>query len=269
MAELDAILSGVETPSEAAPIERARGEDGRFVSTAPPAEPTPEAVVPPEPEPQAEAPPPPPPTPPVVDEEERVPKAALQDERRKRQQYEREVAELREWRRQQEEKASQAVTPPANVWENPEAYISAATQKAREDAIRETQAMLGHQLANASEKAARKLYPDYDQVRAEFSERLAADPVLQSELNRTDPADIGEFVYTTMNRLKALQEVQAVGSIEQLRAKIREEERAKLLAETPRPPTNVPQSLNRTPSPASNTEDWKGPTPLEGILKRK
>lgn len=261
MAELDEILSGAETEPEGQP----RGEDGRFIPTTPPVESTPE----PEPTPQVAEDPPPAATPVAEPPEERVPQAALLDERRKRQQYERELAELREQLRAKETPPEPA-KPPADVWSDPEGYISAAEKRAAELAESRVSQRLAHVEANISERLARREHADYDEKRTVFMERLASDPVLKSEFNRhlNEGGDLGEFVYETAGRLQELQEVRSIGSIQAYREKIAAEVRAQILAERSQP-SAVPQSLNVTPSPATSTETWSGPPPLDEILKRK
>jgi hypothetical protein len=198
---------------------------------------------------------------PVVDH---VPQAALLDERRKRQQYERELSELREQLKARET----PVQPPKDVWEDPAAYISAEAKRARDEAVREAQTMMRHQFANMSEQQARAKYPDYDAKSAAFAARLEVDPVLRSELNRVVDrnGDLGEFVYKTEARL---QEVEQIGNLDSYRTKLEADIRAKLEAEFAARKPVVPQSLNGEPSPSSTTEAWKGPAPLEQILKRK
>lgn len=255
MAELNEILSGQTTE----PVtERARGEDGRF-TTATPAESVPEPTPEPVPAPVAAAAPV---VEPVVDH---VPQAALLDERRKRQQYERELSELREQMRAQTQPKPE---PPKDVWEDPAAYISAETKRARDEAVREAQEMMRHQMANLSEQQARARHADYDEKSAAFAARIESDPVLRSELNRVivNGDDLGEFVYKTASRL---QEVEQVGNFDAYRQKVESEIRSKLEAEFAARKPVVPQSLNGEPSPSSTTETWKGPAPLEQILKRK
>ena len=257
MADLDAILSGQTEPV----AEQPRGEDGRGLpaaeaATAPPAETPPETT--PEPA-RAEAP-----APALVAEppDDRVPQAALLDERRKRQAYEREVESLREQLARNKEPAK----PAADVWTDPEAYVSAAEQRAIAAAEARMSDMVGHITANVSEQFARRQYPDYDQKRAEFSKRLEADPVIKAEFNRhiAQGGDLGEFVYSTATKLQQMAELT---NIDAYRAKVEAEVRARLEAEYAKR-TPVPQSLNAIPSPATSTEIWSGPPPLEAILKR-
>lgn len=258
MADLDAILSGTETPEPV--VERPRGEDGRWLplaeaDTAPPAETPPEA----KPEPaRAEVPAP---APVVEPPEDRVPQAALLDERRKRQAYERELVELRE-----QLKARETPKPDTDIWTDPEAYVSAAEKRAIAAAEARMADMVGHITANVSEQFARRQYPDYDTKRAEFTKRLESDPVIKAEFNRhiAEGGDLGEFVYSTATKLQQMAELT---NIDAYRQKVEAEVRAKLESEyAKRSP--VPQSLNSIPSPATSTETWSGPPPLDAILKR-
>lgn len=259
MAELDEILSG--TAPEPA-VEQPRGEDGRWLpvteaDTAPPAETAPE----PTPEP-AKAAAPTPPAPAAEAPEDRVPQAALLDERRKRQAYEREVETLREQLARSKEPAKSAT----DIWSDPEAYVSAAEKRAIAAAEARMADMVGNITANVSEQFARRQYPDYDAKREAFAQRLESDPVIRAEFNRhiADGGDLGEFVYRTATRL---QEMADFNNIDAYRAKVEAEVRARLEAEYAKR-TPVPQSLNAIPSPATSTEIWSGPPPLEAILKR-
>lgn len=254
MADLDAILSGQDEP-----VEQPRDENGRWVpaaesETAPPAETPPET----KPEPvQAEAP-----APVVEPPEDRVPQAALLDERRKRQAYERELTELRE----QLARVKEPAKPDADIWTDPEAYVSAAEKRAIAAAEARMADMVGHIQANVSEQFARRQYADYDAKRVEFTKRLESDPVIRAEFNRhiAEGGDLGEFVYSTATRLHEMAELKDIGAY---KAKMEAEIRARLEAEYAKR-TPVPQSLNTIPSPSTSTETWSGPPPLEAILKR-
>jgi hypothetical protein len=191
-----------------------------------------------------------------------VPQAALLDERRKRQAYEREVSELRE----QLAKVQAPAKPDADIWTDPEAYVSAAEKRAIAAAEARMSDMVGHIQANVSEQFARRQYPDYDAKRAAFTQRLESDPVIKAEFNRhiAEGGDLGEFVYSTATKLQQFAEV---GNIDAYRQKVEAEVRARLEAEYAKR-TPVPQSLNSISSPATNTETWSGPPPLDAILKR-
>lgn len=260
MAELDAILSGDETESVA---DQPRGEDGRFISTAPPAEPTPEPT-PAAPVQAAEPTPPAAPVEPVA-VVDHVPQAALLDERRKRQQYERELADMR--RELEQLRTPKQPEPPVDVWADPQAAIDAAKRQAVAEAEARLAERMMHVEANLSEKMARRQYKDYDEKRSVFQARLESDPVLQSELNRhvREGGDFGEFVYQTANRLQELEQIKTAGSIDALVEKRLQERLAALKPPTPA----VPQSLNAQPSPVATTETWSGPPPLAEILNRK
>ena len=168
---------------------------GAEPETAPP------AVTPPETQPEpvrAEAPAP---APVVEPPEDRVPQAALLDERRKRQAYEREVDAAPRTTAQVKEPAK----PDADIWTDPEAYVSAAEKRAIAAAEARMADMVGHIQANVSEQFARRQYADYDTKRVEFTKRLESDPVIRAEFNRhiAEGGDLGEFVYSTATRLHA------------------------------------------------------------------
>jgi hypothetical protein len=263
MAELDAILSGEDDGTEDVEqnAPQARGPDGRYLketSSAPPAEPTP-------------APTPPPAATPPPEQDDRVPQAALLDERRKRQERERENQELRdrldriEAQRQTPPAAKEE--PPKDIWDDPQAFVAAAERRAVEAAIAEADNRFIERMVRQSERAARKRYQDYDEMRQTFSERVNRDPVLKAEFNKAiaEGEDFGDFVY---NSAKEMQRFATIRNADEMRAQIRKELEAELAAKA-NPTAQVPQSLNATPSPASTTETWSGPPPLEDILKHR
>ena len=215
------------------PVEAPRDERGRFVRQ--------EAV-----------------EPPVVPEEKpvhTVPVAALLEERRKRQELE---ARLQQQTPQVKDE---------DFWNAPakatQQVVAEQTQAIQQDLVN-----FKYQLA---EDMTRTLHSDYDQVRDGFVSRVTAnDPyavaIAQQMGSHPNPA---KFVY---DQWKAEEARQKVGDLTGWEARIRAEERAKVLAEaTRRPPApDVPRSLNSEPSaPSSSTPEGYTPTPLENLVGYK
>lgn len=122
-----------------------------------------------------------------------------------------------------------------------------------------------------AEDFARQLHPDYDSVRDAFIARVTMnDPtavaIAQQMGQQANPA---RFIYEQSKRLQQLEQVGDLGSFE---ARIRAEERAKVLIEMQRPGAApaVPRSLNSEPSaPTSSAPADFGPTPLANLFDRK
>lgn len=181
-----------------------------------------------------------------------VPVAALRDERRKRQELE---ARLH----------AQEPPPPElkdeDYWNSP----ADATRKLVDHQGDRLQRQILNMKFELAEDLTRTLHTDYDQVREQFIEKIEAnDPVAiaiaQQMTNKANPA---KFVYDEMNRLAKLGP--------DYEARIRAEERAKVLAEVGqaqrRVAPEVPRSLNSEPSaPSSSTPEAFTPTPLDNLL---
>lgn len=227
------------------PATQPRDERGRWVT---PPEPT-QA-------PQAQAP-----TPAPVPEERQphaVPVAALLEERRKRQELE---ARLQTLQQQQ---------PPLkddDFWQSP---VNATQQmlQAQTQGIQQEIVNLKYQLA---EDLTRSLHQDYDNVRDGFIAQVTAgDPwavaIAQQMGTQPNPA---KFVYDQAKKLSALA---IVGDPQAYEARIRAEERSKVMLEMQQsqarpaaPP--VPRSLNSEPSAAVPTSlDPFEPTPLSNLI---
>lgn len=257
MAELDEILAGQDP--------QPRGEDGRWVSTDTPEETAATPAVP-EPTPEPEKVEDPAPIPIAEPVEDRIPAAALLDERRKRQERDRENQELRDQLRQLQERPAQPENVP-DLFEKPDERLTLVEQRARQSAIEEMERRMLNREANKSERQARKKWTDYDDRRAVFEARIKSDPVLASEFHRSviqGDDDLGEFVYETVGKIQKMEQLRDPNYLKTFEAEIEARVRKELSAAKP----PVPQSLNATPSPASTTETWSGPPPLEAILKR-
>jgi hypothetical protein len=214
------------------PAERPRDERGRWVK--------PDA-------PEAE-------TPPAIEEKPQpmVPRAALMDERRKRQEL--------------EARLHANEPPPPEVKD--EDYWQAPVEATRKLVDHQGQ-LLQRQLLNMkfelAEDMTRQLHPDYDEVREQFIEKVGTnDPVAvaiaQQMVSKANPA---KFVYDEMSRIAKL--------TPDYEARIRAEERAKVLAEVgqmqKRVAPDVPRSLNSEPSaPSPATPGAFTPTPLGNLL---
>jgi hypothetical protein len=155
-----------------------------------------EVVVELTPEPAATVATPEPPAPVVptttVPTEERVPLAALRAEREKRQQYERELAELRQ----------KAQAPEPNFYEAPEQYVQQATHRA--------QSQMTQVLYAALEEAAREQYSDYDEILGEVNEAAQGNPLIRQQVfNSPNPAVAAYKLGKQLRTLKSLPDAAA------------------------------------------------------------
>lgn len=182
---------------------------------------------------------------------------AAEEERRKRQILEKEIAEI---------KSKLPKEPEKTFWDDPEAAL-----KAHEDRIKQEATNARLQMA---EFTARQKHPDFDEKIAVFGEVIQKTPGLHQQwLSSPDPA---EFAYQVGKNHKDLQEV---GSIEEMRAKIERETTARVRAEVEaelkakaeklaKEREAIPESLSKARSTGSvNRPVWNGPTPMDDILK--
>lgn len=215
------------------PAERPRDEQGRFVKQ--------EAVAPdatPEERPQ-----------------HAVPVAALLEERRKRQELE---ARLQSLQQQQPQVTDE------QFWQAP----AQATQQIVGQQAQTFQTQIQNLKYELAEDLTRSLHADYDSVRDGFIAKVTeGDPwavaIAQQMGAQPNPA---KFVYDQAKKFRALD---LVGDPTAYEARIRAEERAKVLAEMQkgRPAPDVPRSLNSEPSaPNPSTPDSFEPTPLTSLV---
>lgn len=202
MSEIDSFLSA---GNEAEPTEPAQGDKP---------EATPGSATPAE---QQKAP--------HQNESQTIPISALLDERGKRQHTERELEEYKTKIRAYEEK--QAKKP--DLFEDPDGWQKSvhdsAEKRVKEAEDRQTVRFLG-----LSEQLARDRYPDYNEKLETFGKLMQQEPSLRDRmLQAPNPA---EYVYRTA---KQYQELQGFESVDKLRESIRNEERAKILAEMGKP----------------------------------
>ena len=181
---------------------------------------------------------------------------AAQEERQKRQQLEARLKEL---------EAGKTAEPAKTFWDDPEGALKAHEERIRQEA---TNARL-----RMAEFTARQRHSDFDEKIAVFSSLVQDTPgLVQQWLASPDPA---EFAYKIGKNHKELQEV---GGIEELRAKIERDTesrvRAKIEAELKakaealaKERAAIPPSLSEARSAAApNRPVWSGPTPLDSIL---
>ena len=182
-----------------------------------------------------------------------VPVQALLEERRKRQELEARLQQIQ-----------QPQVKDDDFWNSP-------ANAARQLVTSETQAMqqeIANIKYNLAEDLTRSLHPDYDAVRDGFLAKVhSGDPwavaVAQQMSLAPNPA---KFVYDQSKRQAQLEQI---GDLSSYEARIRAEERAKVLKELqkPTPVPDVPRSLNSEPSAViPSTPTGFEPTPLENLL---
>lgn len=181
---------------------------------------------------------------------------AAQEERGKRQELERRMAEMQ---------AKVPQEPAKTFWDDPEAALAKHTAEVRQEA---TNARL-----QMAEFNSRQKHPDFDEKVAVFATLLQQTPGLtQQWLASNDPA---EFAYTLGKNHKELQEV---GGIEAMRAKIERDTTARVRAEVEaelrakadalaKDRAALPPSLSEARAVGGgNKPVWSGPTSLDNIL---
>lgn len=154
-------------------------------------------------------------------ESQTAPISAVLAERDKRQEAERKAKEYEGKLRAYEEKQ----TKRPDLFEDPDGWVKSveesATKRITEAENKQTVRFLG-----LSEQLARSRYTDYDEKLDVFGKLIQQEPTLRDRmLTAPDPA---EYVYRTA---KQYQELQGIESVDKLRERIREEERAKILKE--------------------------------------
>ena len=185
-----------------------------------------------------------------------VPVSALIEERRKRQELEARLA------------VQQPQTPQVKdeeFWQSP----VQATQQIVGQTAQNFQAQILNMKYELAEDMTRTLHTDYDTVRNGFIAKVAegnpwAVAIAQQMGAQANPA---KFVYDQAKKLAALDEV---GDLQSYEARIRADERARVMAETQRqgrPVPEVPRSLNSEPSAAvpSSPQAFEM-TPLSNII---
>lgn len=186
---------------------------------------------------------------------------ATEEERHKRQQLERELAELRG-----QKPPTEVAAETKTFWDDPEAYMKRLEQNIHGAALENR--------IYTSEQIARSKYPDFEEKKTIFRElALKNQTLVQQLIQSPDPAD---FAYKLAKSHKELQEV---GSIDEIRAKVERETRAKVEVELKEKYEKeaqaraaeraaLPASLSNVTGAAGNSRPvFSGPTSLENILK--
>ena len=155
-------------------------------------------------------------TTPVVEDVKQVPLAAMLDERDKRQELQKRLEALEAEREsQQKEKV--------DFWENPEAAVDAK--------VSEKVSALEQQFTNGylslSMQYSRSFHDDFDTAKDAFAEAATQNPALADMALKSEMP--GEYIYNTGKQFMELDSVG--GDVNALRERIRNEERAKLMAE--------------------------------------
>jgi hypothetical protein len=237
---------------------RARDDNGRFISVTPteekpaeaPKEPVTAPVIAKTPEPVVTPVTPVAVTPPQPTEnvEAAAYKKAMREEREKRQAAE---ARLRELQTPKE--------PAVDPWQDLPGALSKQQQTLDERLFAQT--------CLVSERFARLQHKDYDDVREVFLEEARQRPVLFEQMRQAD--DPASFAYSEGLRLRELKDVN--GDFSAYKSKLEKDIEARLTAQfeakygksTPA----VPTSLNSDSSPATATDVYAGPPPLNKILR--
>lgn len=208
-----------------------------------------------------------------------VPKKALIDERRKRQELQRQLDELNgklsvyqdQTKKPHEPQGPKApVDPDAEFFElGPAKYFEKqreAFTRAQAELERKMEQAATTQRITMSETLVRSQFDDFDDVVDGFVDVASKNPhVHQQFLQQANPA---KFAYDYM---KLHKQVQGVGSIEDLRNRIREEERARIQEELRRDAVKADAERVSTSSAAAQSVGSArvavGDIPLSEILK--
>lgn len=194
-----------------------RDEHGRFAKAE-------TGVKEPAPEPEPETP---------SGRSDNVPLKALEDERRKRQDMERELAAIRQ--QMQQAQAQQLQEPVPEFWDDPDRAIDTRVSAAVNQALAAFQHQQTLERLNASEAAVKARHADADDALRGWLEAVNVNPTLNDQMLLSP--DPGEFAYKAG---KNWQQVQQVGSIDDLLKAERAKWEAELKASAPAP--SFPQS---------------------------
>ena len=167
-----------------------------------------------------------------VEETPQLEHPALIGERRRRQE-----AEAREQAlRAQLEQASRPEEPPADLWENTEAWQNQFKTTVLDEATQRAIATMEERNIARSAAKARGKYEDWEDVSGAFSDMMRQNPILELQLRDAD--DPAEFAYSTAKTHMELQK--HGGDINALvAARVQEE----LNKAPPAPPPAIPESL--------------------------
>jgi hypothetical protein len=251
---LEDVLDGKEPEVVEQEAEKVEEEEAQSQEDEPVAEtePAPEVETTDEPEPtgvkETE--------PPSVETTKEVPLAAMLDERDKRKALQAELEALKaEKEKDQKEKV--------DFWENPEAAIQEAVSKVEQDF---QQKLVAGRL-ELSMQIAKTYHDDYDAGLEAFKAAAEENPALVDQALQSEHP--GEYIYTTGKQFADLDAMG--GDLNAMREQIRNEERAKLMAEM----KGKEQKLASVPTPLTDESSAMaprekvegGPTPLESIIR--
>jgi hypothetical protein len=201
-----------------------------------------------------------------------VPRKALIAERKKRQEYERKLAQLEGQLSAFQQFAQQGPRPPVQetkptdpadeFYSGPVDFISKREQALKQEFEQKFLAM------NVAQVQAQ--FQDYGEAEAAFVEAAKYNPTLQAQLRQS--ANPALFAYQNG---KAFMELKDIGSLDELRERIRQEERERLESEY-RKQNVITQAAQASTSSAgakgagANTSPvFSGPTPLNQIFGRR
>ena len=191
-------------------------------------------------------------SPPPVKEEPAFDHAAVIAERRRRQEAEERARTLE----QQLQALQQPQAAPPSIWEDDEGALAYVKNEAVSQAVQ--QATLNAKL-DMSEMMVRQANPDFDEVKAEFLALANDNPALVQQA-LADPHPWNK-AYQIAKNARTMRELGAT-DLETLRAKIREEELAKLQAQAPvAAPPALPNSLADAPAGRGGVAN-SGPAPF-------
>ena len=172
--------------------------------------------------------------------------AAKKDEIRKRQDREKELEELKAKLAESEKK------PLPDIFEDQEGYTQAMRT--------ELQLELTKAKLDMGREMMKSFRDDYEEVEAMVLEEVKSNPVLKAELQKSP--NIAKAVYEYGKKLQEFNQVKGFDA-EAERARIREEERAKLLSETREKPTEAELSPSLATARGSTVQSEPEPDPSD------
>lgn len=180
---------------------------------------------------------------------------AIREEREKRQRLEAELEALRQQIAAQQEPPA----PPPSIWDDDQGALQHVKNEAITTAVQ--QANLNAKL-DMSEMMVRQANPDFEDVKAEFLALAQSNPTLVQQA-LADPHPWNKAYQIAKNH-RAMQELGAT-SVDDLRAKIREELMAEMQVQPPR--SVIPPSLATERNVGSRSGPaWAGPRSLSELL---
>jgi hypothetical protein len=243
----------VDAPSDKVdpPSDRLRDDKGRFTKKD-------ETGVENQPDPAPAAPAEVPPTSQGLPKEEYTALKAVRDENKE---LKREMEALR--RQVYAQPQPQQHQPSVDLWDDPQGFMREHFARFGEDLMQRFEQRQTAQRLDASERAAKAKYADYDEAFVAFESAVRNDPRLAVEMAQA--ADPGEFAYQKGKTALTLQNVGSLEAYEaQLRAKWEAEAKA-MIQPTPKPILPSTTAADGSVGGRSGPE-WSGPTPLKDVL---